>query len=155
MTLAEYSLTQWVEALAGRRPTPAGGALAFVTLAGAAALAGKLARLTRADPCPWETRAARLLSLAEEDGEGYLRGEPPEAEIRRLEEALDLLAGLASLAEAGLSPALAADLAASRRLAHAAVGALCANLRHNLKARSTDSGEALSRLETRWSRLAP
>lgn len=155
--LTSCTLGEWVWALARRDPVPAGGALALATLAGAAALAGKAARLSGHPARAWEERAGRFLAEAERDGPLYAAAARGDAEAARasveatlgaLEQAVTLLEDLAPLFD-GLSPALAADAAAAERLARAGAQTLSLNLAANLSAwAARDPG--LDGLAARW-----
>ncbi len=138
--LEQQTLGAWVHALARRDPVPAGGALALATLAGAAALAAKAARLSGRPPGPWEERAAEFLREAKRDGELYLQAvrggaggiqASLDASLEALEKAVGAIEDLAPLFS-GVSPALAADVAAVERLARAGAQILSVNLAANL-----------------------
>lgn len=140
--LRNCTLEEWVRALARRDPVPAGGALALATLAGAAALAAKAARLSGDPSQGWEDRAGRFLAEAERDGPLYAAAARGGADAARaslgatldaLEEAVSLLEDLAPLF-GGLGPSLAADAAAAERLARAGAHTLFLNLAANLSA---------------------
>jgi hypothetical protein len=140
--LQNWSLAEWIGALARRDPVPAGGALALATLAGAAGLAAKAARLSGRPSRGWEDRARRFLAEAERDGPLYAaaaRGGADAAKaslgatLDALEEAVCFLEDLAPLF-GGLGPALAADAAAAERLARAGAQTLSLNLAANLSA---------------------
>jgi len=158
--LEEQTLGAWVRALARRDPVPAGGALALATLAGAAALAAKAARLSGRSPGAWEARAEDLLGEAERDGELYLRavrGGPEgiqaslDASLEALEKAVGVVEDLAPLFT-GVSPALAADVAAAERLARAGAQTLSVNLAANLSAWA-GRASGLPEAAERWAEL--
>lgn len=158
--LEQQTLGAWVDALARRDPVPAGGALALATLAGAAALAAKAARLSGRSPRPWEARAAALLREAERDGELYLRAVRGGAEavqasldasLEALEKAVGVIEDLAPLFS-GVSPALAPDVAAAERLARAGAQTLAVNLAANLSAWA-GRAPGLPAAAERWSGL--
>ncbi len=159
-------LGEWLEALASPAPTPAGGALAFVTLAGAAALAAKAARAGGGAPGRFVTWMRTFLAGAAEDARGYPEAAagPPEARVRflvqgleRLEGAVDFaeeLAELAARVRGGLGP----DVAAAARLAREAVGVLAQNLAYNLEAWAVGGawgGERTRRFERLRRRFSP
>ncbi len=139
LSLAQNTLAEWTRDLAGPRPTPAGGALALVSLAGAAALATKLARLLNEETRDLEEHAPWFLAAAEEDTTAYRRasrgGEGRrrclEAQRDHLERALGLLDRVDGLFEKA-PPALAADVTAAERIARAAARGLLLNLAVNL-----------------------
>jgi formiminotetrahydrofolate cyclodeaminase len=83
MRFSDISLSQWLELLASRSATPAGGALAYVTLASHAALFAKICRLCGGDSDRFFVYAKKFLSLAEEDTNAYL-------EILKAKSACDL-----------------------------------------------------------------
>lgn len=159
-TVAEWTMGAWVRALARQDPVPAGGALALATLAGAAALAAKAARLGGGPTERWEARAKDFLREADRDGALYLQavrmGEEGvraclEAGLEALEKAVGALEDLGDLF-AGLSPALAADVAAAERLARAGAQTLSLNLAANLSAwAGCDAG--LAGFAPRWAGL--
>lgn len=138
--VAEWTVGEWVEGLARRTPTPAGGALALVTLAGAAALAAKMARLRGRAFGHLETAAAGFLGGAGADGPAYQaarRGGEAEARaslalgLAHLGQAAALLEALHPVFD-GLPPGLAADVAAAEGLARASARVLLVNLAVNL-----------------------
>jgi formiminotetrahydrofolate cyclodeaminase len=137
---AHLTLLDWVAALESRAPVPAGGALALVTLAGAAALAGKVLRIRQREASAYEGLSRLFLFAAGEDGDSYgaAKREGPagmfrclQAGLHHLETAVNLLEALGESFE-DLPPGLAADMAASGRLAHAAAQTLLVNLAVNL-----------------------
>lgn len=138
--LSGLTLLDWVSALAGPAPVPAGGALSLVTLAGAASLAEKVLRISGRDSSGFEGLARLFLYAASEDGSAYVSARREgaqgaqrclEAGLRHLETTLDLLRALSEAFE-DVSPPLAADLAAAGRLSRAAGETLLANLAVNL-----------------------
>lgn len=138
--LGDQTLLAWVSALGGRGATPAGGALALVTLAGAAALAGKIVSIAGNDVGPLGALACSFVRAADEDGAAYERARKGgvteacaclETELARLEQAVELLATIGTHFD-GLRPELAADLAAAGRLARAAAQTLVTNWAVNL-----------------------
>ncbi len=135
-----HTLEEWIRALAVGTPTPAGGALALVSLAGAAALAAKVARLSGRDPTELEGLAGAFLKGAERDGAAYsaaVRGGADEVRAclsltaGHVESALRLLELLAPLFD-GLPASLAADVAAAERVSRAAARTCLMNLAVNL-----------------------
>ena len=162
--LAEMTLEGWIRALARETPTPAGGALALATLAGAAALCAKVAGLAGRPPGRLEGLAIAFLEGAERDGALYLAavrgGNAEEAACLRaggedLERALDLLDEIGGLF-AGLATSLAADVAAAERMSRAAARTLLVNLAVNLSEWSGSlpgSGRFAATLETLRGRL--
>jgi len=155
--LESWSLAEWVYALARRDPTPAGGALALATLAGAAALAAKAARLAGLSAEGFEAGAHHFLAAAERDGELYRLAARGGADAVRasLQASLDDLGSAAEfLEELGplfeeLGPGLGADLSAAERLARAAARTLSVNLAVNLSAWSERWG-GLEDLAASW-----
>jgi formiminotetrahydrofolate cyclodeaminase len=138
--LTDRPLRNWIDALARETPVPAGGALALVTLAGSAALAAKVARLTGRDPDLYDHWAEGFLKGAERDGEAYLAARNGSAadiraclglSVEQLESAVSFLESLEALFE-GLSPALKADAAAAERGGRASARTLLVNLAVNL-----------------------
>ncbi|GAB4261500.1 MAG: hypothetical protein Kow0092_11080 [Deferrisomatales bacterium] len=139
------ALDPWIQALAAREPTPAGGALALVTLAGSAALAAKVIRIAGGDWPRGDVLAREFLEGADRDARAY-RAAAAASESRRA--CLDL--GLEQVGEGirfleGLAPwfdrlpePLRADLAAAERLARAACRTLLVNLAVNLDAWADD-----------------
>ena len=157
-------LDEWIERLGGEAPTPAGGALALVTLAGAAALVGKVARLAGVGPERLVGLARGLLAAAEEDARGYPRarsggGAPARAFLARgadrVEQALEIVRAAGEL-RGRVAPDVAADLGAAEGLARQAAEVLLANLEVNLAAwagRIPDPeplGARLDRLRSLW-----
>ncbi len=157
-------LGKWIEELGGEAPTPAGGALALVTLAGAAALVGKVARLAGRGPDPFPGLARGLLAAADEDARGYPRarsggGDPARAFLARgadrVEEALVIVRAAREL-RGRVGPEVAADLEAAEGLARRAAEVLLSNLEVNLSAwagRIPDPEPLAARLEglrSRW-----
>lgn len=141
-TLRELPLGGWIEALLGNAPVPAGGALALTTLAGAAALTGKMARLRRIDDRFFSRLAEYFLSASEEDASNYaaaLAGSEGALEhclsvgAEHLERAVTFLEEVES-AFPELPPAIAADVAAASGLGRAAARILLVNLAVNLSA---------------------
>jgi formiminotetrahydrofolate cyclodeaminase len=155
--LESWSLAEWLQGLARRDPTPAGGALALTTLAGAAALAAKVARLGGVTVPGFEAGARYFLRAAERDAELYAgaAGGEPEALRASLQASLDDLGSAAEFLEElsplfpRLKPGLEADLAAAERLARAAARTLSVNLAVNLSAWSERCG-GLEDLAARW-----
>jgi hypothetical protein len=138
--LTDRTLRTWIDALSRETPVPAGGALALVTLAGSAALAAKVARLTGRDPDPYDHWAEGFLAGAERDGEAYLAARNGSAadvraclalSVGHLESAVSFLESIEALF-AGLSPALKADAAATERGGRASARTLLVNLAVNL-----------------------
>ena len=135
-------LDAWLEALASPAPTPAGGALAFVTLAGAAALAAKAARAGGGAPGRFVAWIRVFLEGAVEDAGGYAEAAsgPPEARMRFLAQGLERLEGAAAFVDelgelaARVRGALGPDVVAAGRLAREAAGVLAENLAFNLGA---------------------
>ncbi len=158
--LASWPLGEWVEALSRRDPTPAGGALALATLAGAAALAAKVARLSGLPAERFEQGAHRFLAAAERDGDLYVRAarRVPEAAGQSLRASLDdLEAAAAFLDRLGplfprLGQNVAADLSTAERLARAAAQTLSINLAVNLSAWG-ERCEGSEGLADRWREL--
>ncbi len=157
-------LDEWIESLGGEAPTPAGGALALVTLAGAAALTGKVARLAGRAPDRLLGLARGLLAAADEDTRGYPRarcggGAPARAFLSRgadrVEEALEIVRAAGEL-RPRVGPDVAADLEAAEGLARQAAEVLLTNLEVNLSAwagRIPDPeplAARLDRLRSRW-----
>lgn len=136
--LSTLTLEAWARALAGPDPVPAGGALALVTLAGAAALGAKLAAIGGRDPAALSEVAGFFLEAAEEDAATYAAtlagGEAKlscvDAGLHHLEAALEALERLQGLFD-GLPPHLSADVAAAARLARASAQTLLVNLAVN------------------------
>ncbi len=134
-----WDLGPWIEALARRRPTPAGGALALVTLSGAAALVAKVSAIGGRPSGGFERLAADFLEAARLDAALYPRADAGpdevraalEAEAAHLERGVEFLGALGEVF-AGLPEALAADVAAGERLSRAACRTLLANLAVNL-----------------------
>jgi hypothetical protein len=134
-----WDLGNWIEALARRRPTPAGGSLALVTLAGAAALTAKVSAIAGGPPGGFERLAADFLEAARLDAALYPRADArPEAvraalegEVAHLERGVEFLGALGEVF-AGLPEALVPDVAAGERLSRAACRTLLANLAVNL-----------------------
>jgi len=152
-----WSLGDWLHALARQDPTPAGGALALVTLAGTAALAAKAARLAAVPAAGFEAAAHHFLKAAEVDSELFVeaaRGEP-EALRKSLQASLDDLSSATEfLEELGplfpkLNPGLEADLSAAERLARAAARTLSVNVAVNLSSWTGRCGR-LDDLAARW-----
>jgi hypothetical protein len=83
MRFSDIPLSQWLDLLASRRATPAGGALAYVTLASHSALFAKICRLCGGDTDVFLAYSKEFLSLAEEDANSYL-------EIRKADSPYDL-----------------------------------------------------------------
>ncbi len=149
-TDVEGPLGAWIAALAGPAPTPAGGALALVSLAGAAALGAKLARLAGDDPGPYRERADGFLAAAGDDARGYgpaarRRGAVARAflgtGIAQAKTAVALiedLAGLATRVPAAVRP----DVGAAAGIARESARVLVANLRANLDAWGPDLAPA-------------
>jgi hypothetical protein len=117
---------------------PAGGSLALVTLAGAAALAAKVERLGGGYPTELADLSAFFLDAAEEDAAAYAASSGgADARLRcldaglvHLEAALELLDRVGALFE-GLPPHLSADVAAAGRLARASAQTLLVNVAVN------------------------
>jgi formiminotetrahydrofolate cyclodeaminase len=161
--LSGLTLAQWTAALSERAPVPAGGALACVTAAGAAALASKVARLRGFSSLQLSELARSFLRAAEEDGENYakavtLGGEAKDAcldaDREHLERAVEFLENLAELFPDLPSP-LAADVAAAGRLGRAAARTLLVNLAVNASQWSERSaaGAIAEKLEELKARL--
>lgn len=137
-SLASLSLAQWASSLAGPDPLPAGGALALVTLSGAAALGGKMAGIGGSDPQPLGDLAGFFLCAAEEDVARYAAarggGEAElsclQAGLGHLRAALEALGLLSDLFD-GLPAHLSADVAAAARLTRASAQTLVVNLAVN------------------------
>ena len=163
--LSDHTFEEWIEALARRSPTPAGGALALVSLAGAAALAAKVARLTGMGAEPFDTMARAFLEGATRDGESYaaaVRGGLAEVRaclslgLEHLRSAVAFLESLGPLFS-GLEPGLAADVAAAERIGRAAAQTCLVNLAVNLSAWSAavdKAGELAVALKELRARLA-
>ena len=134
---AEFTLSQWLDQLSSPQPTPAAGALAFVTLAQCAALASKRAKLSWVPFAPREARAARFLAHARDDSETFgLKGSLA-LELARARDSLDFSEELKKLVFPAFHPALP-DLTAIRSAAFCATRILLANLRANFEGK--DSG---------------
>ncbi len=135
----EWHLGPWIEALARRRPTPAGGSLALVTLAGAAALTAKVSAIAGRPPAGFEGLAEGFLEAARLDAALYPRSDAGpdavratlDAEAAHLERGVEFLRALGEVFP-GLPEALAADVAAGERLSRAACRTLLANLAVNV-----------------------
>ncbi len=165
-TDTDRPLGDWIAALAGSSPTPAGGALALVTLAGAAALAAKLARLAGDhDPDRHRERADRFLRAAGDDARGYgpaaRRGGAAARAflgqgLAQAEAAVALLDDLAGLGPRVPAPARP-DVTAAAGLAREGARVLVANLRANLDAwapRLAPAGPLAERVAGLEARLA-
>ncbi len=159
-------LDAWFEALASPAPTPAGGALAFVTLAGAAALAAKAARAGGGAPGRFVAWIRVFLEGAVEDAGGYVEAASgsPEARVRFLAQGLERLEDAAVLVDeldklaARVRGSLAPDVAAARRLAREAARVLAENLAFNLGAWAVGGAwgeERTSRFERIRRRFSP
>lgn len=140
--MSGWTVEEWLHALGHRKPTPAGGALALMTLAGAAALAAKIARLAGRDPAAFDAWTGTFFAGAEGDGEAYRAAVREGAEgvgrclglgVDQATEAVGFLEALGPLFPA-LSPGLRADVAAAERLGRAAAQTLLVNLAVNLQA---------------------
>lgn len=138
--LASSSLRTWIDALSRKEPTPAGGALALITLAGSAALVAKVARLSGREPVRFERMADGFLEAAESDSRTYREAcragdaamrDCLELGLRHLSEAVEFLESVATVFE-GLSPALSADVAAAERAGRASARTLFVNLAVNV-----------------------
>jgi hypothetical protein len=162
--LSELPLAAWVETLAGRAPVPAGGALALATLAGAAALASKMARLAQADGRPFRESAHFFLRAAEEDGESYAEAlaRRKDAADRCLDRGMEHLERAVSFVEevgttfGEMAAHLKADVAAAAGLGRASARVLLVNLAVNVSQWSREAGnaaEASARLEDLRERL--
>jgi len=135
----QWDLGHWIEALARGRPTPAGGSLALVTLAGAAALAAKVSAIAGLPAAGFEALAADFLGAARRDAALYPRADAGPDEVRaalereavHLERGVEFLGVLGDVFP-GLPEVLAADVAAGERLSRAACRTLLANLAVNL-----------------------
>src|SRR5258708_37032919 len=64
MSMGESSISQWLEALASREPTPGGGAAAAVCARPSASLLGMVAQYTTGDK--WADRADRMRAVIDE-----------------------------------------------------------------------------------------
>ncbi len=64
MSMGESSISQWLEALASREPTPGGGAAAALCAATSASLLGMVAQYTTGDK--WADRADRMRAVIDE-----------------------------------------------------------------------------------------
>jgi formiminotetrahydrofolate cyclodeaminase len=175
---AQHPLSAWLDAVASDRPLPAGGRVASVAAAFAAALVEKIARIVQGSP----RRAAlhssaeaiqakvtplrlALVALGATDDDAYAafmatRGADDEAAQREarlsaartqveLVEQAGEVARLAAELEAKVGPALRADLATARLLAMAAAHGAYGNVTANL---SDMGGEAADRLRERTSK---
>jgi len=171
----QRSLIDWLDAVASDHPLPAGGRVASVAAAFAAALVEKVARIVQRSPsrATWhalaesvQTKAASLrpalLALGAADDDAYAalmatRRSGDEAahgaarlgaartQVELIEQAGEV-ARLAAELEAKVGPALRADLATARLLALAAAHGAHGNVTANLGALSD---EATSRLRER------
>lgn len=151
------TLADWISALAGPHPTPAGGALSLVSVAGASALGAKIARALHKPGEDLEELAAGLLAAALEDAEAYRKASRNvgarrrclEIQVRHLERSIAVLDRLGALFP-DAPPELAADVTAGERIARAAARGLLLNLAVNLSAWAGEPkgletfGEALS-----------
>ncbi len=132
-------LAAWISALGGATATPAGGALSLATLAGVAALAAKVARLSDVPAESFDRDAEVFLQAADHDAElygpaaraggrktlGFLReGVAVAGRAVALIEDLDELQGRAI-------PAAKADVTGARHLTWAAALMLLENLQTN------------------------
>ena len=137
--MEHWDLGHWLEALARERPTPAGGSLALVTLAGAAALVAKVSAIAGRPAAGFEALAADFLEGARRDAVLYPRADAGPDEVRaalegeavQLERGVEFLEALGQVFP-GLSEALVADVVAGERLSRAACRTLLANLAVNL-----------------------
>ncbi len=157
-------LSAWFEALASPAPTPAGGALAFVTLAGTAALAAKAARAGGGAPGRFVARVRTFLEGAAEDARGYSEtaSGPSGARMRFLARGLERLEGAAAFVDeladlaARVRGALRPDVTAAERLAREAAWVLAENLAFNAESWGIAWGEPeRGRLERARRRLSP
>jgi formiminotetrahydrofolate cyclodeaminase len=146
--LSDHTLEEWIQVLARRSPTPAGGALALVSLAGAAALSAKMARLGGQRTESFESLARAFLEGAARDGESYsaaARGGAAEKRaclsltLEHLRSAVAFLESLGPLFS-GAEPDLAADVAAAERIGRAAAETCLVNLAVNLSVWSEAAG---------------
>jgi formiminotetrahydrofolate cyclodeaminase len=137
----DLEIRRWLEQLSSNDPTPAGGSLALVTLAGAAALASKCARLSGADHWDFDVFAADLSRYAVEDCGAYdalVSGDEGVAlsavkmSLTHVGRALELVE-LASGLQGGCSAPLMPDLRAASSLAVNATEVLLDNLEGNLE----------------------
>lgn len=131
--MRDISFGHWLDGLASRSPTPAGGALAYATLAGCAALGSKLARLSHSDHEVFMRWSSLFADHASADADCYSPGDPDTfaGELHRAENALDfvrLLDGYTLAVPDRARP----DLEAVRALANTSVGVIVANLKANL-----------------------
>ncbi len=143
-------LGEWLGALANDRPTPAGGALAWVTLAGAAALAAKLAELNGRHGTGLLGAVRGFADAARHDAEGFAAARTPAERAAFLERCVEDLEGvdrfLAEVRQARKGcgrPGLRADWEAVERLAEAAWEVLWENARANEEAWDTGLGDRL------------
>jgi len=146
-------LEPWLGALANDRPTPAGGALAWITLAGAAALAAKLAGLDGRNGAGLVAAARRFAEAARHDAEGFAAARTPEERAAFLERCVKDLEGVVRFVaevrrgrRACGRPGLRADWDAVERLAEAAWEVLWENARLNEEAWGTGLGGRLRTL---------
>lgn len=131
--MRDITFGHWLDGLASRSPTPAGGALAYVTLAGCAALGAKLARLSHSDQEVFERWSSLFADHASADADCYAPGDTNAfaGELHRAENAHDfvkLLDGSTPTVPDRARP----DLEAVRALAKASLGVIAANLKANL-----------------------
>ncbi|GAB6063902.1 hypothetical protein [Deferrisoma palaeochoriense] len=134
----ERAALAWVESLERGRPTPAGGSLAWVTLAGAAGLAAKLEAIEGRCGEGCRARARAFVRAAADDAEGFRRARTPgerTAFLRRsgilVEEANRFLEELQAAAARCDRAAIRPDWEAALRLAGAALEVLWENQRVN------------------------
>jgi methenyltetrahydrofolate cyclohydrolase len=128
---SDDTIGAFLDALGAKTPAPASGAAAALTGALGAALAELASRLAKDDDAVERARAlqARLLELADEDGEAYtafLRDRSEEARARTIEVphaiaiAADEVAELADAIAARLTFPVVGDAEAAAALARAA-----------------------------------
>jgi hypothetical protein len=137
----ELDLWKWLKLLASHDPTPAGGSLALATLAGAAALASKCARLSGASHAGYDGFASDFQNFAGQDCEIYSAlTSDDEAKIRHAileslghaQAALEFLE-LSSASKVYFKPVLLPDLNAALTLAATSANILLDNLEANLQ----------------------
>jgi len=134
-----FKLNTWLDLLATSDPTPAGGSLAMVTLAGAASLASKCARLSGVDNTNFKSFSNDFNQFALDDVAVYediknsgSRGtaEALAESAKHIRKAIELLEAIVRL-RSSCNKLVKPDCEASLRLAHSAIGVLLVNMEAN------------------------